>query len=129
MLWTIRWFAEGRVESEGIGGSRINRHVKRQRNSVRNKLSALYECVFFTSHECQWRRQRVSLKHGIPVIELTSVLDAEAGVCPPKGFFGIDAEAMRVIRDADDIAARFRSHRENEVYRALTQGCLRLGSP
>ena len=32
---------------------------------------------------------------------------------------GIDVEAVRAIRDADDIAARFFSHRENEAYLAL----------
>jgi 4'-phosphopantetheinyl transferase len=32
---------------------------------------------------------------------------------------GIDVEAVRVIRDADDIAARFFSRRENEAYLAL----------
>jgi 4'-phosphopantetheinyl transferase len=32
---------------------------------------------------------------------------------------GIDVEAVRVIRDADDIAARFFSRDENEAYRAL----------
>jgi len=32
---------------------------------------------------------------------------------------GVDVEAVRVIRDADDIAARFFSHRENQAYRAL----------
>jgi 4'-phosphopantetheinyl transferase len=32
---------------------------------------------------------------------------------------GIDVEAVRVIRDADDIAARFFSRRENQAYRAL----------
>lgn len=32
---------------------------------------------------------------------------------------GIDVESVRVIHDADDIAARFFSRRENEVYRAL----------
>jgi 4'-phosphopantetheinyl transferase len=32
---------------------------------------------------------------------------------------GIDVESVRVIRDAEDIAARFFSHRENEAYLAL----------
>lgn len=32
---------------------------------------------------------------------------------------GIDVEYVRELRDADDIAARFFSRRENEVYRAL----------
>jgi 4'-phosphopantetheinyl transferase len=32
---------------------------------------------------------------------------------------GIDVEAIRTIRDADAIAARFFSRRENETYRAL----------
>ena len=32
---------------------------------------------------------------------------------------GIDVEAVRSIPDADDIAARFFSRRENETYRAL----------
>jgi 4'-phosphopantetheinyl transferase len=32
---------------------------------------------------------------------------------------GIDVEAVRVIRDADDLAARFFSRCENEAYRAL----------
>lgn len=32
---------------------------------------------------------------------------------------GIDVEAVRVISDADDIAARFFSRRENDAYRAL----------
>jgi 4'-phosphopantetheinyl transferase len=32
---------------------------------------------------------------------------------------GIDVEAIRVIRDADDIAARFFSRCEHEAYRAL----------
>jgi len=32
---------------------------------------------------------------------------------------GIDVESIRVIRDADDIAARFFSRRENEAYLAL----------
>lgn len=32
---------------------------------------------------------------------------------------GIDVEAVRVMRDADEIAARFFSRRENEVYQAL----------
>jgi len=32
---------------------------------------------------------------------------------------GVDVEAIRVIRDADDIAARFFSRRENEAYLAL----------
>src|SRR5881628_272569 len=32
---------------------------------------------------------------------------------------GVDVEAVRVIRDADDIAARFFSHRETQAYRAL----------
>jgi 4'-phosphopantetheinyl transferase len=32
---------------------------------------------------------------------------------------GIDVEVVRVMRDADDIAARFFSRRENEAYRAL----------
>ena len=32
---------------------------------------------------------------------------------------GVDVEAVRAIRDADDIAARFFSHRENQAYRAL----------
>ena len=32
---------------------------------------------------------------------------------------GIDVEAVRTMPDADDIAARFFSRRENEVYRAL----------
>jgi 4'-phosphopantetheinyl transferase len=37
----------------------------------------------------------------------------------PGREIGIDVEAIRVIRDADDIAARFFSLRENESYRAL----------
>ena len=32
---------------------------------------------------------------------------------------GVDVEAVREMRDADDIAARFFSRRENEAYRAL----------
>ena len=32
---------------------------------------------------------------------------------------GVDVEAVRELRDADDIAARFFSRRENEAYRAL----------
>jgi len=32
---------------------------------------------------------------------------------------GVDVEAVRVIRDADDIAGRFFSHSENQAYRAL----------
>ena len=32
---------------------------------------------------------------------------------------GIDVEVVRVIRDADDVAARFFSRRENEAYLAL----------
>ncbi|HEY6721973.1 MAG TPA: 4'-phosphopantetheinyl transferase superfamily protein, partial [Burkholderiales bacterium] len=37
----------------------------------------------------------------------------------PGREIGIDVEAVRVIRDADDIAARFFSQRENEAYLAL----------
>jgi 4'-phosphopantetheinyl transferase len=40
---------------------------------------------------------------------------------------GIDVEAVRVIRDADDLAARFFSRRENEAYRALDRGDKPLG--
>jgi 4'-phosphopantetheinyl transferase len=40
---------------------------------------------------------------------------------------GIDVEAVRVIDDADDIAARFFSHRENEAYRALAPSDKPLG--
>jgi len=40
---------------------------------------------------------------------------------------GIDVEAIRVIRDADDIAARFFSRRENEAYRALERRDRPLG--
>ncbi len=32
---------------------------------------------------------------------------------------GVDVEAVRELRDADDVAARFFSRRENEAYRAL----------
>lgn len=37
----------------------------------------------------------------------------------PRREIGVDVEAIRVIRDADDIAARFFSRRENEAYLAL----------
>ena len=37
----------------------------------------------------------------------------------PGREIGIDVETVRLIRDADDIAARFFSRRENEAYRAL----------
>jgi len=37
----------------------------------------------------------------------------------PGREIGVDVEAVRAIRDADDIAARFFSRRENEAYRAL----------
>jgi 4'-phosphopantetheinyl transferase len=37
----------------------------------------------------------------------------------PGREIGVDVEAVRVIRDADDIAARFFSRRENEAYLAL----------
>ncbi|MGQ0445283.1 MAG: 4'-phosphopantetheinyl transferase family protein [Beijerinckiaceae bacterium] len=37
----------------------------------------------------------------------------------PRREIGVDVEAIRVIRDADDIAARFFSRRENEAYMAL----------
>lgn len=40
---------------------------------------------------------------------------------------GIDVEAIRVLRDADDIAARFFSRRENEAYRALERRDRPLG--
>ena len=40
---------------------------------------------------------------------------------------GIDIESIRVIGDAEDIAARFFSRRENEAYRALDPGDRSLG--
>src|SRR6266480_2537258 len=40
---------------------------------------------------------------------------------------GIDVEAVRRIRDADDIAARFFSQRENRAYRALEHSDRPLG--
>src|SRR6185503_5297431 len=40
---------------------------------------------------------------------------------------GIDVEAIRVVREADDIAARFFSRRENRAYRALAPGERPLG--
>jgi len=40
---------------------------------------------------------------------------------------GIDVEAVRPIRDADDIAARFFSQRENRAYRALERRDRPLG--
>ena len=40
---------------------------------------------------------------------------------------GIDVEAVRPIRDADDIAARFFSQRENRAYRALEPSDRPLG--
>lgn len=40
---------------------------------------------------------------------------------------GIDIEAVRAIREADDIAARFFSHRENEAYLALDPSDKALG--
>ena len=40
---------------------------------------------------------------------------------------GVDVEAVRVIREADDIAGRFFSHRENQAYRALERRDRPLG--
>jgi 4'-phosphopantetheinyl transferase len=40
---------------------------------------------------------------------------------------GVDVEAVRAIPDADDIAARFFSRRENEAYRALHRRDRALG--
>lgn len=40
---------------------------------------------------------------------------------------GIDVEAIRAVREADDIAARFFSRRENEAYLALAPGDKPLG--
>src|SRR5438874_9526998 len=40
---------------------------------------------------------------------------------------GVDVEAVRVLGDADDIAGRFFSHRENQAYRALERRDRPLG--
>jgi 4'-phosphopantetheinyl transferase len=45
----------------------------------------------------------------------------------PGREIGIDVEAVRVIRDADDIAARFFSRHENEAYLALDRRDRPLG--
>ncbi len=53
--------------------------------------------------------------------------DVAAYVFSRSHAIGIDVEAVRVISDADDIAARYFSRRENAMYRTLNPGDRPLG--